>query len=118
MSSEFKQEQFAFVDIVSLIFLVILFIGNFFGIIYLSGGNLPISVVISTLIIVFYYAIIQVLKKKKQVIVSKKYKTAQVAYFFIFIVFGAISAVFLTHFINIESNVKPKVQQEVNEKQI
>lgn len=116
MSSEFKQEQFAFVDIVSLIFLVILFIGNFFGIIYLSGGNLPISVVISALIIVFYYAIIQVLKKKKQVMVSKKYKTAQVAYFFIFIVFGAISAVFLTHFINIESNVKPKVQQEVNEK--
>ena len=116
MSSEFRQEHIAFVDIVSVIFLLILFIGNFFGIIYLSDGNMPISIVFSALIIVIYYAIIQALKKKKQIMVSKNYKTIHIAYFFFFIVFGAISSVFLTHFINIESNVKPQVQNEVNEK--
>lgn len=116
MSSEFRQEHIAFVDIVSVIFLLILFIGNFFGIIYLSDGNMPISMVISALIIVIYYAIIQALKKKKQIMVSKKYKTIHIAYFFFFIVFGAVSSVLLTHFINIESNVKPQVQNEVNEK--
>ena len=34
--TEFKQDNFTFVDVVSLIFLVILFIGNFFGLLYFT----------------------------------------------------------------------------------
>ncbi|AVM49432.1 hypothetical protein [Capnocytophaga sp. oral taxon 878] len=113
---EFKQDNFAFVDVVSLIFLVILFIGNFFGLLYFTEGSFAISIAISTLVVVLYYAIIQVLKKSKQTIVTKRYKTPAMALFAIFIALAIGSLIPLTHVINIETNVKPKIQAEAADK--
>lgn len=113
---EFKQDNFAFVDVVSLIFLVILFIGNFFGLLYFTEGSFAISIAISTLVVVLYYAIIQVLKKSKQTIVTKRYKTPAMALFAIFIALAIGSLIPLTHVINIETNVKPKIQDEAADK--
>ena len=113
---EFKQDNFAFVDVVSLIFLVILFIGNFFGLLYFTEGSFAIRIAISTLVVVLYYTIIQVLKKSKQTIVTKRYKTPSMALFAIFIALAIGSLIPLTHVINIETNVKPKIQAEATDK--
>ena len=114
--TEFKQDNFTFVDVVSLIFLVILFIGNFFGLLYFTSGNFPISIAISALVVVLYYAIIQLLKKSKQKMVTQRYKSPATILLVLFVVLAIFSFVPLTHLINIETNAKDKVQVEVNEK--
>ena len=62
-----KQENFLFVDVVSSIFLLILMMGNFMGLLYITSGNYAISLLISLFIVVCYYFIIQVLKKNKEI---------------------------------------------------
>lgn len=52
-----KQENFLFVDVVSSIFLLILMMGNFMGLLYITSGNYAISLLISLFIVVCYYFI-------------------------------------------------------------
>ena len=52
--TEFKQDNFTFVDIISLIFIFFLSTANFFALLYLTDGKMPISLAITVL--VFYYA--------------------------------------------------------------
>ena len=105
--TEFKQDNFTFVDVVSLIFLVILFIGNFFGLLYFTSGNFPISIAISALVVVLYYAIIQLLKKSKQKMVTQRYKSPATILLVLFVVLAIFSFVPLTHLINIETKLTP-----------
>ena len=114
--TEFKQDNFTFVDIISLIFIFFLSTANFFALLYLTDGKMPISLAITVLVLVIYYAIMQVLKNKKQAMASKNYKSAATLWFLPFIGLSLFSLVLLVHFLNIENNVKPKVQAEVNEK--
>ena len=82
-----KQENFLFVDVVSSIFLLILMMGNFMGLLYITSGNYAISLLISLFIVVCYYFIIQVLKKNKEIMVNKKYATPASLFFIVFLVF-------------------------------
>jgi len=93
--TEFKQDNFTFVDVVSLIFLVILFIGNFFGLLYFTSGNFPISIAISALVVVLYYAIIQLLKKSKQKMVTQRYKSPATILLVLFVVLAIFSVIFI-----------------------
>ena len=63
-----KQENFLFVDLVSSIFLIALLLGNMFGMLYITDGNIAISLIGSLLIVVFYYFILQMLKRNKEYI--------------------------------------------------
>lgn len=111
-----KQENFLFVDVVSSIFLLLLMIGNFMGLLYITSGNYAISLLISLFIVVCYYFIIQILKKNKEIMVNKKYATPASLFFIVFFVFGFVSFVLMTHTLNIEFNFKKKIQEEANQK--
>ena len=109
----FKQDHFAFVDVISLIFLVVLFMGNFYGLLYLTSGSILISFLISALIIILYYTLIQILKRNKQSMVTQHYRTPFSLLFLIFGILAIGSFVLMSHALNIETNAKPKVQAEV-----
>ena len=111
-----KQENFLFVDVVSSIFLLILMMGNFMGLLYITSGNYAISLLISLFIVVCYYFIIQVLKKNKEIMVNKKYATPASLFFIVFLVFGFVSFILMTHTLNIELNFKKKIQEEADQK--
>lgn len=110
-----KQENFLFVDVVSSIFLLILLMGNFLSLLYITDANFALSLGISMLVVVFYYFILQLLKRDKERMANKGYKDPAMSYFFVFFVFGIGSFLLLTHLINIESNVKLQIQSEANE---
>lgn len=109
----FKQDHFAFVDVISLIFLVVLFMGNFYGLLYLTSGSILISFLISALIIILYYTLIQILKRNKQSMVTQHYRTPFSLLFLIFGILAIGSFVLMSHALNVEMNAKPKVQAEV-----
>ena len=111
----FKQENFTFVDVVSLIFLLLLFVGNFVGALFLFS-NLWVAVGIGLLIFLGYYGIIRLLKRNKQTLVSKHYKTPLSVLFVGFLLLALASGVLTAHTINIQTNVKEKVQAEAQEK--
>ncbi|RKW12475.1 MAG: hypothetical protein D8H93_15145 [Capnocytophaga sp.] len=111
----FKQENFTFVDVVSLIFLLLLFVGNFVGALFLFS-NFWVAVGIGLLIFLGYYGIIRLLKRNKQTLVSKHYKTPLSVLFVGFLLLALASGVLTAHTINIQTNVKEKVQAEAQEK--
>ena len=109
-----KQENFLFVDIVSAIFLLLLMVGNLFGLLYITDGNFSISVLISLFIVVCYYFVIQLLKRNKEKMVNKSFMVPETLFFLVFIIFGLASFFFLTHFINVETNAKDKIVAEAD----
>jgi amino acid transporter len=109
-----KQESFLFVDIISSIFLLILLIGNFFGLMYITDANFGVSLIISLLVVVFYYFILQLLKRNKERMANKGYKDPAMFFFFVYFVFGVGSFIIMSHLVNIEDNVKPQIQAEAN----
>ncbi|GGH20419.1 hypothetical protein FAZ19_09880 [Sphingobacterium alkalisoli] len=110
-----KQENFLFVDIVSSIFLLILLMVNFLGLLYITDANFGVSLIISLLVVVFYYFILQLLKRSKERMANKRYKDPGMLFFFIFFIFGTGSFLLFTHLINIEHNVKPHIQSEAKQ---
>lgn len=111
----FKQERFTFVDVVSLIFLFLLFVGNFIGLLFLSS-SLWIAAGVGGVIFLSYYGIIRLLKRNKQILVSKHYKTPLSMLFVGFLLLAVISGVLTSHAVNIQFNTKEQVQAEVGEK--
>lgn len=111
-----KQENFLFVDLVSSIFLIALLLGNMFGMLYITDGNIAISLIGSLLIVVFYYFILQMLKRNKEYIVAKNYMAPQSLFFLVFVLFGIISFILINHFWTVETSYKEKIQQESDQK--
>ena len=107
-----KQENFLFVDIVSAIFLLLLMVGNLLGLLYITEGNFAVSLLVSLFIIVCYYFIIQMLKRSKEKMANKSYIIPESLFFLVFIIFGAASLFFMSHFINIETNAKDKIIED------
>jgi len=112
-----KQENFLFVDVVSSIFLLILLLCNFFGILYITEGNMLLSLAVSLIIVVCYYFVLQLLKRNKERMLNQGYlKSTASLFFIVFVVFGLISYVFMIHLVNIEKNSKKAIQKEADEK--
>ncbi len=114
--SNIKQINFVFVDIVSSIFLLLLMLVNFLGLLYVTGGNYPISLLISILIVVIYYFTLQMLKRYKEKIVNQKYLHPATLFFLVFLIGGVGSIILASHAWNIEKNVKAEIQSDANHK--
>src|SRR5690606_28160613 len=98
-------------------FLVILLLCNFLGLVYLTNGNLLISLLSSLLIVICYYFVLQLLKKNKQRMSDVGYMKSPASIFLVvFIVFGFSSYVFMLHLVNIETNCRAQLQKEAEEK--
>ena len=61
-----KQQKFLFVDIISSFFLLLILIGNFMGLLYITEGNLALSLLGSLVLVVCYYFAVEQLKKNKE----------------------------------------------------
>ncbi|MFC6269439.1 hypothetical protein [Frigoriflavimonas asaccharolytica] len=111
-----KQDNFLFVDLVSSIFLLVLMLGNMMGLLYITGGNFPVSLLISLFIVICYYFIVQMLKKNKEYMANNSYLVPSSLFFFVFLLFGFVSFILMSHFLNIEMNAKAQIQQEAEQK--
>lgn len=111
-----KQENFLFVDLLSSVFLIALLLGNMFGLLYITDGNIAISLIASLIIVVCYYFILQTLKRNKEYLVSKNYLAFPSIFFLVFVLFGLASFLFINHFWTVETNYKEAIRQDADNK--
>ena len=111
-----KQQKFLFVDLVSSIFLLVLLIGNFMGLLYITEGNIGISLVGSLFLVTCYFFVVQLLKKNKELMYKKKFLHPSAIFWIFFLVLGFVSFNLMSHFINIEYNCKAQIKSEASQK--
>lgn len=107
-----KQQNFLFVDIVSSIFLLILFIANFLGLLYILEGNIVFSALGSIFLIICYYFLIQLLAKNKEVMFKNKFMHSSSILWIFYIALFFVSFVLMSHFVNVEFNAKKSIQED------
>jgi hypothetical protein len=108
--------RFHFVEIVSTLFQIILFVGNFLGFLYLFEGNIAFSIAGSILISILYFFLIQLLVDNKEIMYKNKFLHATSMFWGFYIGLAFFSGYLLTHYINIEFNAKKAIQQSAYEK--
>lgn len=111
-----KQQNFLFVDIISSIFLLIILIGNFMGLLYISDGSIPFSLLGSMFLVVCYFFTIQQLKKNKELMFRKNFLHPSSIFWVFFLVLGIVSFNLISHFINVEYNCKNEIKNEATNK--
>lgn len=111
-----KQEKFMFVDIVSAIFLLVILVANFLGLLYITEGNAIISLLISLFLVVCYFFVIKLLKANKEVMFKNKFVDKTMIFWVFFLFLGVSSFAFITHLINVEYNTKSLIQKDVKSK--
>jgi len=111
-----KQQNYLFVDIVSSIFLLILLIANFLGLLYLTEGNTIVSILGSMFLTVCYFFVIQLLKKNKEQMKKHRFMHSSLLFWVFFLLLGVVSFFLMSHFINVEYNCKDEVRREARQK--
>jgi len=112
----FNQKNFAFVDIISTLFLAVLCCSNFLGLLYITDGGIAFSAIGSSVIVVFYYYLVDLIKQNKEILYKKKFIHASSVFILFFIAISFISFFLMSHFINIEYNCKDAIVNEANQK--
>ena len=107
-----KQTKYLFLDIASSIFLLILFISNFMGLLFILDGNVGLSLLASAFITICYFFTIVLLKKNKEMMIKKKLIHYSTFFWLFFIALFIISSYLMSHFINIQYNCKDKIQKD------
>ena len=111
-----KQQNFLFVDLVSSIFLLVILIGNFMGLLYISGGSIPYSALGSIFLVICYFFVVQLLKKNKELMMKKNFLHGSILFWVFFLMLGFVSFFLMTHFINVEYNCKDQIKKEATRK--
>jgi hypothetical protein len=110
------KENYLFVDIVSALFLLVIFIGNVLGLLFIMNGNSFLSILISAFLAICYHFLIKLLVRNKEVMVKNSYLHYSSIFWVFFVVLGISSYILISHFINIEYNCKSQIRNEVNQK--
>lgn len=111
-----KQENYNFIDIVSGVFLLILFFSNFLALLYIFEGNMAFSGLISFFIAALYYFTVELMRKNKEALIRQGFKHFSLLFIGFFLLLSFVSFVLMSHFLNVEFNAKGKVQQEAQQK--
>ncbi|MDI1317432.1 hypothetical protein [Flavobacterium sp.] len=111
-----KQQNFLFVDIISSIFLLVILIGNFMGLLYITDGNLVISMLGSMFLVICYFFVVQFLKKNKELMIKKNFLHPSSLFWIFFLLLGFVSFNLMSHFINVEYNCKDQIKKEATYK--
>lgn len=111
-----KQENYNFVDIVSGVFLLILFFSNFLALLYITQGNMTFSGLISFFIAALYYFIVELMRKNKEALIRQSFKHFSLLFIGFFLLLSFVSFILMSHFLNVEFNAKEKVQEEAQQK--
>jgi hypothetical protein len=109
-----KQQNFLFVDLVSSIFLLVILIGNFMGLLYITDGNLVISILGSMFLVICYFFVVNLLKNNKEVMMKNNFLHGSTLFWFFFLTLGYGSFFLMSHFINIEYNCKEQIKNEAS----
>lgn len=110
------KENYLFVDIVSALFLLVIFIGNVLGLLFITNGNSFLSILISAFLAICYHFLIKLLVRNKEAMVKNSYLHYSSIFWVFFVVLGISSYILISHFINIEYNCKSQIRNEVNQK--
>jgi hypothetical protein len=111
-----KQQNYLFVEIITSIFLLIILIGNFMGLLYITEGNLVYSMLGSMALVVCYFFTIDQLKKNKELMYKKNFLHPSAIFWIFFLVLGFVSFNLMSHFINVEYNCKNEIKKEATTK--
>ena len=111
-----KQQNFLFVDLVSSIFLLILLIGNFLGLLYITEGNIVLSLLGSMFLVICYFFVVHLLKKNKEAMIKQKYIHSSLLFWVYFVLLSFVSFILMSHFINVEYNCKEHIRSEARQK--
>lgn len=111
-----KQENYTFVDIVSGVFLLVLFFSNFLALLYITEGIMVFSGLISFFIAVLYYFTVELMRKNKEALIRQGFKHFSLLFIGFFLLLSLVSFILMSHFLNVEFNAKEKVQQEAQQK--
>lgn len=111
-----KQQNFLFVDIISSFFLLLILIGNFMGLLYITEGNIALSLLGSLVLVVCYYFAVDQLKKNKEAMYRSNFLHKSSVFWLFFLVLSYISFNLMAHFINVEYNCKNQIKAEANAK--
>lgn len=111
-----KQENYTFVDIVSGVFLLVLFFSNFLALLYITEGSMVFSGLISFFIAVLYYFTVELMRKNKEALIRQGFKHFSLLFIGFFLLLSLVSFILMAHFLNVEFNAKEKVQQEAQQK--
>ena len=111
-----KQQNFLFVDLVSSIFLLVILIGNFMGLLYITDGSLVISILGSMLLVICYFFVVHLLKNNKEVMMKYNFLHGSSLFWLFFLILGYGSFFLMSHFINIEYNCKEQIKKEATSK--
>jgi hypothetical protein len=111
-----KQQNFLFVDLVSSIFLLVILIGNFMGLLYITDGSIPFSILGSMFLVICYFFVVQLLKKNKELMMKNNFLHGSILFWFFFLMLGYVSFSLMSHFINIEYNCKEQIKKEAKGK--
>lgn len=111
-----KQQKFLFVDIISSFFLLLILIGNFMGLLYITEGNLALSLLGSLVLVVCYYFAVEQLKKNKEAMYKNNFLHKSGVFWLFFMVLSYVSFNLMAHFINVEYNCKNQIKAEATAK--
>ena len=111
-----KQQNFLFVDLVSSIFLLVILIGNFMGLLYITDGSLVISILGSMFLVICYFFVVHLLKNNKEVMMKHNFLHGSTLFWLFFLILGYGSFFLMSHFINIEYNCKEQIKKEATSK--
>lgn len=111
-----KQQNFLFVDIISSFFLLLILIGNFMGLLYITEGNIALSLLGSLVLVVCYYFAVEQLKKNKEAMYRNNFLHKSAVFWLFFLVLSYVSFNLMAHFINVEYNCKNQIKAEATAK--
>lgn len=111
-----KQINYKFVDIVSLLFLLVLLFSNFLAFLYITKGNFVFSFIISFFIAILYFFIVQKMRDNKEAMVRQNYKHSSIIFIVFFTVLSFVSFISMSHFLNVEFKAKTQIQNETKQK--
>lgn len=111
-----KQKKLLFVDIISVLFIVLIMVITFFSVLYLTNGEKAISAIISVVIVLSYYFNIELLKRNKEYLLKNNFKHYSVIFWFMFIGLASVTFYLMLHLLNIEMNCKNLIQKDAESK--
>lgn len=111
-----KQENYKFVDLVSGVFLLILFFFNFLALLYMFEGNMVFSGLVSFFITTLYYFVVEQMRKNKESLIRQGFKHFSLLFISFFLLLSFVSFILMSHVINVEFNAKQDIQEEAQQK--
>jgi len=114
MSDNNKRKKL--VSVLQYVGLIFTLISVFSGTMYITKGELFISLFVSIIFVIFSYFLVEQMIKRKELISKKKFSSLSLFLWFLFLIITIPAALIMYHFINVEINAKEDVIKITTEK--